>query len=167
MRNLLIPFILLLLLAGTACYHNNKEQVKVPDVLLSESQMVDIITQIQLAEGRVVLEREKNKDFKINGKEYMQEIYEHFAITPEELVDNMNYYQSKEKVMVNIYEEVLANLSTMEEDVKLSLKEELEKIKQDSIQKADSINTINADSVEHTGDSIQMPKDSLKITLKK
>jgi len=143
------------------------EQVQVPDMLLTESQMVEIITQIQLAEGRVVWEREKNKDFKVNGKEYMQEIYEHFDITPEQLVDNMNYYQSKDEVMVDIYEEVLANLSTMQEDVKLAREEELEKIKMDSIQRVDSISQIKADSVALITDSIHMPTDSLKTTLKK
>jgi len=167
MRHLLLPFIFLLLLAGTSCYHNNKEQVKVPDNLLSENQMVEIITQIQLAEGRVVMEREKNKDFKINGKEYMQEIYEHFGITPEQLVDNMNYYQDKDDVMVDIYDEVLANLSTLQEEVKLATKEDSDKAKPDSIQQLNDLNTAKADTSIVATDTLTTQQDSLKITLKK
>jgi len=167
MRKLLLPFIFLLLLAGTSCYHNNKEQVKMPDRLLTENQMVEIITQIQLAEGRVVTEREKNKDFKINGKEYMQEIYEHFGITPEELVDNINYYQDKDDVLVDIYEEVLANLSTMQEEVKLSIKEDSDKAKPDSIQQLNNLNTTKADTSSGVTDTLPSQQDSSKITLKK
>lgn len=147
MRNLLIISILIYTFSLTSCYQNNKEVETAPDHLLSKDQMIEIITQIQLAEGKVVLEREKNKDYRLTGKEYTQALYHQFDITPEQLIENLNYYQEKEDVLVDIYEEVIANLSTMEDEVKIKIKEKQSKIKSDSIHRADSVAQLMTDSV--------------------
>jgi len=129
-----------------------------PDRLISQDQMIEILTQIQLAEGKVVLEREKNKDYRLTGKEYTQAIYHQFDITPDQLIENLNYYQSKEDIMVDIYDEVLANLSTMEDEVKIKIKEKQLKIKLDSVHRADSVAQLLADSIAKNPAVISKPK---------
>ena len=56
MHKLLIGGLLLAVLTLTSCYQNNKEVTTMPDRLISQDQMIEILTQIQLAEGKVVLD---------------------------------------------------------------------------------------------------------------
>ncbi|PKP31717.1 MAG: hypothetical protein CVT99_08155 [Bacteroidetes bacterium HGW-Bacteroidetes-16] len=139
MRKFLIP-ILLLMLELTSCYKNNKEQSPLPHKLLSEQQMIEILTEIQLAEGRTVLQREVNKDVGYSGSKTTLEIYNTYEITPAQLVENMNYYQDRTEVMIKIYDGVLANLSQLQAEVKVRKEQELkaDKIKKDSLQVFDN-----------------------------
>ncbi|PIQ27274.1 MAG: hypothetical protein COW63_16450 [Bacteroidetes bacterium CG18_big_fil_WC_8_21_14_2_50_41_14] len=139
MRKLLIP-ILLLILGLTSCYKNNKEQSPLPNKLLSEQQMIEFLTEIQLAEGKTVLQREVNKNVGYSGSKTTLEIYSTYGITPAQLVENMNYYQDRTEVMIKIYDGVLANLSQLQEEVKVRKQKELkaDKIKKDSLQVFDN-----------------------------
>ncbi|MBU3927749.1 MAG: DUF4296 domain-containing protein [Bacteroidetes bacterium] len=142
MRKFLIP-ILLLILGLTSCYNNNKEQSPLPNKLLSEQQMIEFLTEIQLAEGKTVLQREVNKDVGYSGSKTTLEIYNTYGITPAQLVENMNYYQDRTEVMIKIYDGVLANLSQLQEEVKVRKEKELkaDKIRKDSLRLFDNQKT--------------------------
>lgn len=154
MPRFFVSSILLAALMLTSCYQYNKESSSIPEHLLSKKQMIEVLTQIQIAEGKVVLEREKVKDYRLSGKEYAQEIYQHFGITPEQLVDNLNYYQDQEDLLVAIYDEVLANLSTLEDGVKIEIEAEKLQIRMDSIHRVDSLAKILADSIAFASDTL-------------
>jgi len=139
MRKFLI-LILLLIVGLTSCYKNNKKQSPLPNKLLSEQQMIEILTEIQLAEGKTVLQREVNKDVGYSVPKSTLKIYNTYGITPAQLVENLNYYQDRTEVMIKIYDGVLANLSQLKEEVKVKKEQELkaEKIKKDSLQAFDN-----------------------------
>ncbi len=154
MPRFFVSSMLLAVMILTSCYHYNKESTSVPEHLISKEQMIEVLTQIQIAEGKVVLEREKVKDYRLSGKKYTQEICQYYGITPEQLIDNLNYYQDQEDLLVAIYDEVLANLSTLEDGVKIEIEAEKMQIRTDSIYRADSLAKILSDSISFASDTL-------------
>ena len=51
----ILPFIILLVLGS--CYHENKPEPTPPDQLMPESQVIDVLTNLQLAEGIISYKR--------------------------------------------------------------------------------------------------------------
>lgn len=118
--------------AISSCYHVNKSEPVAPDVLLSKSQMVEILTEVQITESGFTIRENRDKALELKPK-YYDRILQQYGITLQQLRDNIDYYHGSPKVMENIYESVLANLSKIESDVIIE-KEELEKaIANDSI----------------------------------
>jgi len=140
-------FSFIFLLALSSCYNVNTNNDAVPELLLSKSQMVEILTQIQLSEAGFNI-----KGNRIRGKElkpkYYDKILDHNGITLDQLKENIDYYQNSPKIMEDIYESVLANLSKIQSDVILE-NEEIEKKRiADSISIiTDSLEIIKADSI--------------------
>jgi len=117
----LLPFFLLLF----SCYHENKEKVKEPEPLLSPSKMADILTDIQLAEAIVARERIDKKHTKNDFKDSLYRVvFEHYGITEKQLLENIDYYNSKPKRMEKIYDKVLSNLSRMQTELEVEIKKE-------------------------------------------
>ncbi len=118
---LLLPFFFLLF----SCYHENTEKVQEPDPLFSPGKMADILTDIQLAEAVIARNR---IDKKHTEKAYKDSVYrvvfEHYGITEKQLLDNINYYNSKPKRMEKIYDKVLSNLSRMQTELEVKMKKE-------------------------------------------
>lgn len=115
------PVLVMVLLMITSCYEDNKAYSPLPEKLLSQQQMIDVLTELQLVEGRVVLERDKNKDIRNTGQKYNEEVYNAFGITIHQLIENLDYYQDHTDVMVDIYDGVLANITQLQTDVKLRI----------------------------------------------
>jgi hypothetical protein len=141
MRKYFLPTLLSFILV-TSCYKNHKEVSPTPEFLISKQQIVEILTNIQLIEGESVLKRDQLKDVRYTESKNTREVYKAFGITPNQLVENLDYYQDQPEMMVEIYDEVLANLSKLQAEVKINLdkKAKLEKIKADSIQELSELN---------------------------
>lgn len=140
-------FVLIFIFTFSSCYNVNKSEPVVPDILLSKTQMVEILTEVQLAEAGFNVKKNRSKANELKPK-YYDRILQHYGITLQQLKDNIDYYNDSPKVMEEIYELVLANLSKIQSDVLLE-KEELEKeIANDSIIKfTDSIKAVRSDSL--------------------
>ncbi len=131
----------------SSCYHVNENEPVVPEILLSGSQMVEILTEIQITEAGFSINKNriKAKDLK---PEYYDKILQQYGITLQQLKENIDYYHESPKVLEDIYEKVLANLSKIQSDVLLEKEKIEEKRIADSIQMVtDSINLIIADSL--------------------
>ncbi|MFA5416827.1 MAG: DUF4296 domain-containing protein [Bacteroidales bacterium] len=135
MKKYFFPTLLLFFLV-TSCYKNHKEVSPKPESLLSKQQMVEILTSMQLIEGESVMKRDKLKDVQYAENKHTREVYKAFGITPNQLAENLDYYQDQPELMIEIFDEVLANLSKLQAEVKFKLdkKANLKKIKEDSIQ---------------------------------
>ncbi len=145
LKILIIAFTFVLMLSS--CYHVNENEPVIPDVLLSGSQMVEILTEIQITEAGFSISKNR-----INAKElkpeYYDKILQQYGITIQQLKENIDYYHESPKVLEDIYEKVLANLSKIQSDVLLEKEKIEEKRIADSIQMVtDSINLIIADSL--------------------
>ena len=112
-----ILFILLLPLLFS-CYHENQPSVEVPHHLLSEEEMVDVITDVQLADGAITYRRTRRIEQKEFRKSVYEQIFENYGITAKILNESMSYYNNSPKQMELIYDKVLAKLSRIEGEIK-------------------------------------------------
>lgn len=112
-----VLFILLLPLLFS-CYHENQVKVEVPEHLLSESDMVSIITDIQLTEGALTYRRTRRIEQQGFRKSAYKQIFSTYGISAKILNENFNYYNNDPEKMELIYEQVLAKLSRMEGELK-------------------------------------------------
>jgi uncharacterized protein DUF4296 len=127
----------------TSCYNVNESVVVVPEKLFSKSKMVEVLTDVQLVEAGLSINENRSYEMELKPK-YYKLVLETHNISLKELKDNINYYQSNPKVMEEIYESVLANLSKLQSEV-----------------------LIEVEDFENSEDSIALIKDSLDLISKK
>ncbi|NOX85115.1 MAG: DUF4296 domain-containing protein [Chlorobi bacterium] len=126
-----ILFLLSALLLLGSCYHENTEKVKEPDPLFSPTEMAEILTDLQLAEAVVARNRIERKHLEKAYKDSVYRmVFEHYDITKEQLLENINYYNSKPKRMEKIYNKVLSNLSRIQTELEVEVKKEKQEEKQ-------------------------------------
>lgn len=117
--------LVLISLLLSSCYHENKQEVVVPDKLLSEDELVLIMTDLQLAEGVITYNRlqklSRNNDFKDSVYNL---VFKNYEISLEELAENFNYYNTDPQNMELLYERVLSNLSKLQSEVELAAKKD-------------------------------------------
>lgn len=123
---------LIVLLIMNSCYQVNEKQAKIPDVLLTEQQLAEVITEMQITEAGFAIS-EKMKLERNKKPFYYKAIMEKYDVTLDDIRDNIIYYQSQPKVMEHIYETVLKNLSKIQSEVKEE--ERIQKTIEDSLKK--------------------------------
>lgn len=115
--------IFLIIILLHSCYHENKAVVEEPKPLLTEEEMVIILTDIQLAEGALAYNRVHRIEYKEEYKDSIFKlIFDQHNINNKILVKNMNYYNANPEVMGEIYEQVLANLSKLQSEIEIENK---------------------------------------------
>lgn len=107
---LLIPFLY-------SCYHVNQPEIKVPEHLLNEEEMVTIITDVQLVEGALSYRRTLRVEQKDFRKSAYQQLFSTYGITAKILNENISYYNNEPEKMELIYEQVLAKLSRIQSEL--------------------------------------------------
>lgn len=108
-----VGFFLLLPLLFS-CYHENQVERIVPEKLLSEAEMVSILTDIQIAEGAFIYRKTLSIEQEGFRESAYKQIFTTYGITAEILNENINYYNDDPEQMELIYEQILAKLSRME-----------------------------------------------------
>lgn len=109
----------------SSCYHENKPEVVVPERLLSEEEMVLIMTDLQLAEGVITYNRlqKLSRNSKFKDSVYNL-VLTNYKISLDELISNFDYYNSDPQKMELLYEKVLSNLSKLQSEVELAAKKD-------------------------------------------
>ena len=128
-----------------SCYNEGGNDVKKPETFLSFDEMIEILTDIQIAEGIITHNRsihENNTD-KFRDSLYSK-IFHHYGITATAYRENLNYYNDDPSVMEEMFDLVLANLSKEQSQIQMeaSIKEEDQEgneESEDEITKSDSI----------------------------
>lgn len=125
----------LIVLGLSSCYTENKPTIKAPDFLMSEELVVDILTDLQLAEGIITYSRLGKTSIKRDFKDSIyQVIFNHYEITAEQLNENLDYYNNDLEQMEKMYEQVLINLSKYESEIMLEeKKQDTVAIKEDTV----------------------------------
>ena len=142
MRHLII--FLFFLIFASSCYHENIPVVTKPETLLPEEEMINILTDIYIAEGTIAYQKtQKNLPDDVEFK-YYEQIFEKYGISHRVLKESMNYYNSNPKNMELLLEKVLANLSKLQPDI------EKEPLPSDSVssQAVDSATRMVQDSIQ-------------------
>ena len=107
-------FLLFVICLFFSCSSEKKKQA--PTVLLSENQMVDVITDVQIMESAIAYKKNINQP-----TEYMKTIgydtlFSHYGITDSIFKANMVYYYDVEPLtLVRIYDSVEARLARMKD----------------------------------------------------
>lgn len=135
MKRILIA--LSLILALNSCYNINEDVVETPDNLLSKGELVTILTDIQIVEAGFSIKENRRIAEELKPK-YYQKVIDSHNLTLLQLRENINYYQSSPKIMEDIYERVLANLSKIQSDVSMEV-EEFNRVQDSLAQLSDSL----------------------------
>ena len=113
-------FVLLFLLV-TAC--GRKEKSFMPERLLAEQEMVDVLTDVQIIEADINYQKSKERDQKVEDsvkiapkdyikmtREYYDQFFEHYDITDSIFVQNIRYYSTQPEVLERIMDSVMNRL---------------------------------------------------------
>lgn len=103
-----------------SCYHENKPEAVAPDKLFTEDMLVDILTDIQLAEGIINQQRlQKVKSDKGFKDTIYIVLFKKYDITLKELNENLDYYNTDPEYMEGLFDKVLENLSKMQAEIQV------------------------------------------------
>ena len=112
---------MLFFLLVTACGH--KEKGFMPERLLTEQEMIDMLTDVQIIEADINyqknLERDQQnedsvktapKDYVKMSREYYDQFFEHYGITDSIFSQNIRYYSERPEVLERIVDSVMNRL---------------------------------------------------------
>lgn len=109
MRKILVITATLFFLAGCG----NRSEKALPSVLLSESQMVDVMADVQIMESTISYKRSVNGKTAYLKTRGFDTIFAHYGITDSVFKENYDYYLEDPSVMERIMDSVVARLNVM------------------------------------------------------
>ncbi|NBG65149.1 DUF4296 domain-containing protein [Acidiluteibacter ferrifornacis] len=108
MRNDLVAFFLLILCFG--CESSDK----LPQFVVSKDEMIEIITDVQIAESYIKLKfAVRNDSVQLTDSIY-NAIYRKHNLTKEAYDSSFSYYVNRPEILQEIYEAAIINLSTLD-----------------------------------------------------
>ena len=113
--NKILPFVFILLTVfGFSC--KEKGYAK-PEQFISETEMIDIIYDIHLAEA-LSSHFKSNMDttIELGSKEFYQTVLEKYELEDSVLASNIIYYSANPKVYEKIYEQVVERILMQQEE---------------------------------------------------
>lgn len=121
-----LGFFLLLFVLATAC--GDKDKGNKPEHLLSEKEMIDIMTDVQIIEADLnyqkTQEREQEpndtlniipKDYVKMSRVYYTQLFEHYGITDSIFEQNLRYYTQRPTELEKIMDSVMQRLTKEQE----------------------------------------------------
>lgn len=110
MKRIVIVIISLFFLV--ACSSEKKKQA--PEVLLSEEQMVDVMTDIQIMEATISYKRNTNQKTAYLKTVGYDTIFSHYGITDSIFKENMKYYNDFDpQILIRVMDSVEVRLGRM------------------------------------------------------
>ena len=119
MKRLLFIVLFFVLAALSGC----KDKGFVPDRLLTEQEMITIMTDVQIIEADInrqkTIERERDpndttkvvaKDYVAIARDYYAQLFEHYGITDTIFSQNMRYYTEHPETLEKIMDSVMQRL---------------------------------------------------------
>lgn len=113
-------FIILSLLAFlflSSC-KEDKTEARTPSVLLSQQQMVEVMTDVQILEQAINYRRGKNITTVNLKSKGFDAVFSHHGITDSIFLENIDYYNSNPLLMKNILDSVHANFKRIQDNLR-------------------------------------------------
>ena len=114
MKRLILIFLLFVLVA--ACGHRDKGFM--PERLLTEEEMIDVMTDVQIIEAEINYQKSTDKeqdtistDYKAMAQSYYRQFFEHYGITDSIFSQNLKYYTERPKTLQRIMDSVVQRLT--------------------------------------------------------
>lgn len=136
--------------------------------ILTRTQMVSILTDIHILEGKIQELKIKPKDSarKVYNT-YEQKIFDIYGVTKSQYEKSYTYYVERPVELAEIYAIIVDSLNVREQEIKMLIKQEDEEkriAREDSLHRIDSIQLL-ADTLDIPFDSIVFLGDSLAFNL--
>lgn len=106
MRHFFIIFTCLLLLASCA----DKSKAFKPEHLLTEQEMTDVMTDVQILEADINRRKADGKRTDGMAESYYSQLFEHYGITDSIFNQNLRYYTEHPEVLERIMDSVTQRL---------------------------------------------------------
>lgn len=103
-------FLLSILLILASC--ESPVAIEIPEGTLSESEMVDILTDMHLVEGAKV--GNKIMGDTLRAPVYYKKVYNKYGITEQKFETDFRFYSTHPEMMTKVYEKVIENLNKIE-----------------------------------------------------
>ena len=111
--------IILFLVLVTACGHRDKNFI--PERLLTEQEMIDVMTDVQIIEADINTQKSKEleqsdsiaiepKDYAKLSRDYYDQLFEHYGLTDSIFEQNIRYYTERPIVLEKIMDSVMQRL---------------------------------------------------------
>ena len=113
MRIILCLFLFLFL---GSCQNGKKPTVKTvnrPDTIISEKQMIRILTEMHLTEAALIYLRNHGTDINEVTAEYYNILFSRYKTTKKNFDRNLEYYQEDPEKFLAMYDEVIRKLDTL------------------------------------------------------
>ncbi len=112
------------ILIVTISFFSCTNEKKIPEYVIPQEDMVDIIVDIHLTDGLLTLNHVRRKLAKKDTSNYYDKIFDQYGYTRADFDTSIYYYSMNIDDYDNIYAEVLNRLNEMETELK---QEEVEK----------------------------------------
>lgn len=144
-----------LLFLLSACAEKKQTAVEIPDVIITEDKMAEILSEVQLIEAYLnqipYNKRGKNDSDYI----YYPILFEKYQISKSDFLENLTYYSHNEETISSIYDRSIILLNKLKaKDLEIRLEMKLDSIRQDSIKgekdklRLDSVREIGREVIE-------------------
>ena len=95
-----------------------QEKNQPPDYLWDEVRMVEVMTEVQMAEALVRLGYHRSEDSMHVNDSVFNAAFRKVGVNKVDFDSNFNYYQRQPELMEKVFEQVIANLSERSAEVK-------------------------------------------------
>ena len=89
-----------------------------PERLLTEEEMIDVMTDVQIIEAEINYQKSTDKeqdtisaDYKAMAQSYYRQFFEHYGITDSIFSQNLKYYTERPKTLQRIMDSVVQRLT--------------------------------------------------------
>jgi len=110
MKNLVSCIISLIIILSC-----NNQVKDVPEDIISEDKMVEVITEIELTQALIKL-KFLHQDT-LNPQQLFNEVYSDFNVSKEQFNKSLAFYSQEPKTIENIYVKVIINLSKRQAEI--------------------------------------------------
>jgi hypothetical protein len=104
-RLLFFAFILLLSSCG------DKKQQTLPSPLLTEQEMISILTDVQIIEADLTHRKTNQQDISGMPQQFYDQLFEHYGITDSIFSENLKYYSRQPATMERLMDSVTMRLT--------------------------------------------------------
>jgi hypothetical protein len=104
-----------------SCKHNKDEDttIKEPANLIPTEKMIDLITDVHIAEALIVQHQSHGQNVTYYSALYFKTILKKYNISKKDFYENMEYYAYDTKKLEGIYTEVITNLTKKQTEISL------------------------------------------------
>ena len=120
MKRLVLISLLFVLVCG--CAHKDKGFI--PERVLSEHEMIDIMTDVQIIEADINYRKTQEKeadntpmDYRQLTQSYYDQLFEHYGITDSVFSQNMRYYTERPDQLEKIMDSVFQRLTRLQSEL--------------------------------------------------